>query len=113
MISLTAAYTHELSRKNLLGEKPDAKLLHDLSNDTQVTPQTPPTFYVSWGCGPGVPPENSVAFYLALRKAGVPAEVHIFAKGDHGVGLALGDPALAEWPALLINWLRGLGLLTR
>lgn len=113
VISLTAAYTHELSRKNLLGEKPDAKLLHDLSNDTQVTPQTPPTFMFHGDADLGVPPENSVAFYLALRKAGVPAEVHIFAKGDHGVGLALGDPALAEWPALLINWLRGLGLLTR
>jgi acetyl esterase/lipase len=113
VISLTASYTHELSRKNLLGEKPDAKLLYDLSNDTQVTPQTPPTFLFHGDADIGVSPENSVAFYLALRKAGVPAEMHIFAKGDHGVGLALGDLALAEWPALLINWLRGLGLLTR
>jgi acetyl esterase/lipase len=113
VISLTAPYTHKLSRENLLGEKPDAKLLDDLSNDTQVTLQTPPTFLIHGDADLGVPPENSVAFYLALRKAGVPAEVHIFAKGDHGVGLALGDPALAEWPTLLINWLRGLGLLTR
>ena len=43
-------------------------------------------------------PENSVSFYLALHKAGVPAELHVFEKGPHGVGLDLGDPALAEWP---------------
>ena len=52
-------------------------------------------------------------FYLALHKAGVPAEMHVFEKGPHGVGLALGDPALAEWPVLLSNWLRQRGLLTK
>jgi hypothetical protein len=54
-----------------------------------------------------------VRFYLALRKAKVPAEMHIFENGPHGVGLALGDPALSAWPTLLANWLRGRGLLTR
>jgi dipeptidyl aminopeptidase/acylaminoacyl peptidase len=75
MLILTASFTHELSRKNLLGEKPDAKLLHDLSNDTQVTPQTPPTFLVHGDADTGVSPENSVAFYRALRKAWVSAQV--------------------------------------
>ena len=59
----------------------------------------------------GVPAENSVLFYLALRKAGVPAEMHIFENGPHGVGLALADPALAMWPTLLANWFRERGLL--
>src|SRR5262245_1282505 len=84
VISLTAPYTHKLSRKNLLGEQPDQKLLESLSNETQVTPQTPPTFLFHTDADSGVPPENSVAFYLALRKAQVPAEMHIFAKGEHG-----------------------------
>jgi len=57
--------------------------------------------------------DNSVTFYLALHKADVAAEVHVFEKGPHGVGLALGDPALAEWPVLLANWLRVRGLLTK
>ena len=61
----------------------------------------------------GVPAENSVAFYLALRRAKVPAELHVFAPGPHGVGLALGDPVLGVWPALLASWLRGRGLLAR
>jgi len=113
VISLTASYTHKLSRKNLLGEQPDAKLLDSLSNETQVTPQTPPTFLFHTDADSGVPPENSVAFYLALRRAQVPAEMHIFAKGEHGAGLGFGDPALAEWPGLLAHWMRGLGLLTR
>jgi acetyl esterase/lipase len=52
-----------------------------------------------------------VVFYLALRKAGVPAEMHVFEKGPHGVGLDLDDPVLGQWPTLLANWLRGRGLL--
>ena len=58
------------------------------------------------------PSENSVNFYLALRKAGVPAELHVFEKGPHGVGLDLSDPAVGEWPKLLEEWLRGRGLLS-
>jgi hypothetical protein len=59
-----------------------------------------------------VPVEASITFYQALRKAGVPAEMHIFAKGKHGSGLGLGDAALDLWPMLLEAWLRGRGLLT-
>jgi acetyl esterase/lipase len=99
------------SGKNLLGDNPDPKLLKDLSNELQVTPQTPPTFIYHTSPDATVPVASSVAFYLALRKAGVPAELHIFANGHHGDGLNLGDPANGLWPTLLINWLRGRGLL--
>jgi acetyl esterase/lipase len=113
VVSFTAPYTHHGSVQALLGDSPDPKLLEDLSNESQVTPQTPPTFLFSTSGDNAVPSENSVAFYLALHKAHVPAELHIFQKGPHGVGLALGDPALGEWPTLLIHWLRGLGLLEK
>ena len=113
VISFIAPYTHRGSAQALLGDSPDPRLLENLSNDTQVTAQTPPTFLFSTSEDTGVPPENSVAFYLALHKAHVPAELHIFQHGPHGVGLDLGDPALGEWPKLLINWLRGLGLLEK
>ena len=113
MISFTAPYSHRGSAEELLGDSPDPKLLENLSNDTQVTPQTPPTFLLSTSEDTVVPVENSVAFYLALHKAHVPAELHIFQKGPHGVGLDLGDPALGAWPTLLINWLRGLRLLEK
>jgi acetyl esterase/lipase len=113
VISFTAPYSHRGSAHYLLGDSPDPRLLQDLSNDLQVTPTTPPTFLLSTSEDTVVPSENSVAFYLALHKAHVPAELHIFQKGPHGVGLDLADPSLSEWPKLLINWLRGLGLLEK
>lgn len=113
VISMSAAYTHTGSAKALLGENPDPRLLEELSSELRVTPQTPPTFLFTTSEDTAVPAENSVAFYLALHKAGVPAELHIFEKGPHGVGLAPGDAALGEWPKLVANWLRSRGLLTR
>lgn len=110
VISLSAEYAHGGSRDNLLGEKPKAELVKELSNELQVTAQTPPTFLWSTNTDTAVPPENSVAFYLALRKAGVPAELHIFAEAPHGVGLDLKDPAVGMWGELLTNWLRGRGI---
>ena len=74
-------YAHTGSRKNLLGDNPDPKLVESLSNYKQVTPQTPPTFLMHTDEDKVVPPENSVLFYMALRKAKVPAELHIFEKG--------------------------------
>lgn len=111
VISFTTAYTHKGSLKNLLGDSPDPKLIENLSSELQVTAQTPPTFLFHTNEDKGVPSENSVLFYLALKKNNVPAEMHIFEKGPHGVGLALRDPALGMWPALLSNWLRGRGLI--
>ena len=50
--------------------------------------------------------------YTSLRKARVPVEAHFFARGDHGVGMAQGDPVLGTWPDLMFNWLRSGGFLT-
>ncbi|HET8546819.1 MAG TPA: alpha/beta hydrolase [Bryobacteraceae bacterium] len=105
-------YAHAGSRRNLLGEAPDPKLVESLSNYRQVTAQTPPTFLFHTDADTGVPPENSILFYMALRKAKVPAELHIIEKGRHGVGLAANDPILSMWPNLLANWFKSRGLLT-
>ncbi|HEY3282584.1 MAG TPA: alpha/beta hydrolase [Armatimonadota bacterium] len=113
VISLEQPYTHTGSRDNLLGKEPDPKLLHSLSNETQVTKETPPTFLFHTTADPVVPVENSVAFYLALRKAGVPAEMHLYQEGPHGVGLAQSDPVLSSWPGRLADWLRVRGLLPK
>jgi acetyl esterase/lipase len=104
-------FAHKGSLTNLLGANPDPKLVEDLSNDQRVTPQTPPTFLFHTTTDATVPVENSVRFYMALRKAGVPAELHIFQVGPHGVGLAPTDATLSTWPGLLANWLRDRGLL--
>lgn len=106
VISLNAEFAHKGSGRNLLGENPDPQVLDNLSNDKQVTPETPPTFLFHTNEDTGVPPENSVAFYLALRKAKVPAELHIYQQGPHGVGLAPGNPALNSWKDRLFDWMR-------
>jgi acetyl esterase/lipase len=111
VISFTTPYTHKGSLRALLGDNPDPKLVESLSNELQVTPQTPPTFLFHTTTDTGVPAENSALFYLALRKAGVPAELHIYERGPHGVGLAQTDEALSNWPARLATWLRVRGLL--
>lgn len=87
-----------------------AELHAAYSPDLYVTKNTPPTFIYHTTADQTVPVEQSVRFYQALLKNGVPAEMHIFASGGHGSGLGKGDPALDEWPALLENWLRAQGL---
>jgi acetyl esterase/lipase len=106
VITMKDPFVHKGSRENLLGKNPDPKLIEEMSNETQVTAETPPTFLFHTSDDPGVPAQNSVYFYLALRKAGVPAEMHLFEHGRHGVGLAQTEPALKIWPSLLENWLR-------
>jgi acetyl esterase/lipase len=109
VITFEGAYAHAGSRTNLLGANPDPNLVQLLSNEKQVTPQTPPTFLFHTTDDRVVPVENSVQFYLALRKAGVPAEMHIYLKGIHGVGLAPSDPVLRTWPDRLADWLKAQG----
>src|SRR5262245_64756849 len=93
------------------GEAPVPSLLDELSSERHVTTETPPTFLFHTAEDPGVPVENSLAFFSALRAKGVPAELHVFQKGRHGVGLAADDEALAVWPSLCRAWLSGLGVL--
>jgi acetyl esterase/lipase len=106
VISMTQTWAHPGSKNSLLGDHPSEQLTHDMSLETQVTAQTPPTFIYQTNADTTVPAENSVAYYLALRKAGVPAEMHIFRNGPHGTGLGMTDAALSEWPRLLMNWMR-------
>jgi acetyl esterase/lipase len=111
VMSMIEPFTHKGSRNNLLGPSPDPTLLELMSNERQVTPRTPPTFIFHTDDDQTVPVENSVAFFLALKKAGVPAEMHIYGHGKHGLGLAPTDPVLSTWPARLADWLRVRGLL--
>jgi len=113
VISFIEPWSHQGSKTNLLGEHPDPALARTLSSDTQVTASTPPAFIYHTNADTVVPVENAVAYFLALRKAGVPAEMHVFKDGPHGTGLGMNDPALAEWPRLLANWLRASGFLKR
>lgn len=101
---------HSGSAKSLLGDKPSEELVQRYANDKHVTKETPPTFLVHTSDDP-VKVENSIAFYQALRRSGVPAEMHIFAKGGHGYGIRTDwqgekNPPVSAWPALLDRWIK-------
>ncbi len=111
VISFTEPFTHTGSRRNLLGADADPPLVEKMSNEKQVTPQTPPTFLIATWEDKGVPAENSIYFYLALRQAKVPAEMHIFLKGPHGFGLGQKLEATGVWPKLCEKWMEQSGFL--
>jgi acetyl esterase/lipase len=111
VVTFAESYAHRGSARNLLGADTTAARLADLSAERNVTARTPPTFLLHTNEDTGVPAENSIAFYLALRKAGVPAELHVFERGPHGVGMAGDRPGVGEWPRLLAIWLRERGLI--
>ena len=96
------ANTHAGSKRNLLGENPDPELVKNLSNETQVTSNTPPCFIWHTFEDKGVKVENSLEFAAALRRAGVPFDLHVFQKGPHGMGTANNHP----WTRDCIFWLR-------
>ncbi len=111
VITMDARFAHMGSRRVLLGDSPDSAAVKRMSDEQQVTPETPPAFIVATSDDATVPVENSVAYYRALRAAGVPAELHLFETGKHGFGLAETDPVLSIWPRLCEAWLRHRGLL--
>lgn len=111
VITMTAK-THGGSRKNLIGDNPNEKLVEFYSNEKQVTAKTPPTFLFHTVEDAAVPIENSRLFKAACEKHGVPVELVEYEKGRHGVGLGqkTGLP-LAEWPEKLEGWMKKRGLL--
>jgi acetyl esterase/lipase len=112
VISMADGVTHGGSKKNLLGDKPDAKLVEEFSNEKHVNATTPPTFIFHTDEDKAVKAENPVNFYLALRAAKVPVEMHIYESGPHGLGLG-SDPKWTQkntyaegWPKHLTAWLK-------
>lgn len=112
VIALEGPHGHHKLRDRLLGEDAATEVANRLSCQTQVTAQTPPAFLLQTDADTVVPAEHSVLFYLALRKAKVPAEMHIYRPGPHGVGLTR-HPVTATWPDLAQNWMKDMGWLDR
>jgi acetyl esterase/lipase len=109
VITMEDPYAHKGSRTYLLGDAPTQAEMEAMSPELHVTAQTPPAFLFTTTDDHTVPVLNSVMFYTALVKAGVPAEMHIFQHGAHGSGLAPTNPQLSVWPELLIKWMRERG----
>lgn len=98
-------YAHEGSVKAQLGESPDPKMKEQLSNQKQVTTETPPAFLFHAADDGGVPVQNSLMFANACVEHDVPVELHVFPKGGHGMGMALENPSLSIWSENLMNWM--------
>lgn len=84
-----------------------------LNPDIRVTSRTPPTFLLQAEDDPVDPVENSLVYHAALRKAGVPVELHLFAKGGHAFGLRRTSAPITDWPRLVERWLGEIGVLAR
>ncbi len=105
---------HGGSQRNLIGDPVDPKLAAYYSCELQVPTNAPPTFLVTGANDKTVKAENSVRMYLALKKAGVPAELHIFEDGPHGFGMKDRKlPVTDHWPTLLEAWLRQHGFIAK
>ena len=102
-------FRHEGSMNALLGDKPSQDMIALLSNETQVTADTPPTFLWHTANEPGVLVENSFLFSIALIKNKLSFELHIFPDGPHGIGLAQEHPQVKVWTRLCEEWLKSMG----
>ena len=111
VISFNDSLRHAGSRNNLLGPSPSAEEVRQYSNELQVSAQTPPTFLVHAQDDKTVPVNNSIVFYQACLRHGVPAELHLYPKGGHGFGLN-NKTTKDLWTDRLRNWLDANGWLT-
>lgn len=110
VISFTDSLTHMGSRDNLIGKNPTAEKIKEYSSELQVTGNTPPAFLVHASDDAAVKPQNSIAFYLALIKNHVDAEMHLYESGGHGFGLYLKNKN-EQWMDRCKNWMENHGWL--
>jgi dipeptidyl aminopeptidase/acylaminoacyl peptidase len=108
VITFTDSCTHTGSRDALLGKNPDKNLVAYYSNELQVKKDTPPAFFVHADNDTGVPVENTLLMYKALRANKIPAELHILSEGEHGFGLGTGNDHINSWTNSLKLWLNWL-----
>jgi acetyl esterase/lipase len=105
VISFVDSFSHKGSQEALLGKDPDTNLLNYYSNELQVKDDTPPAFFVHADNDSGVPVENTLLMYKAMREKKIPVELHILSEGEHGFGLGLNNEHVASWTTNLKLWL--------
>ena len=108
VISFTDPSVHKGSSEALLGKNPEKALLINFSNELQVKSDTPPAFICQADDDSGVPTENSLLMYRALKEKKIPAELHILSEGEHGFGLAVNNEHVNSWTNSLRLWLNWL-----
>lgn len=104
-------YRHQGSMNSLLGENPEEGLKKAMSNEQNITANTPPTFLWHTAEDQSVPVENSLLFAGQLSRHKVPFSLHVFPKGRHGLGLGKEQPDVAVWTDLCESWLKEIGFI--
>src|SRR5205823_9003484 len=105
VITMLPPYAHEASREMLLGDNPTLAQRAAHSCERLVARDAPPMFLAAAADDPDVPVENSLEMFAALRRAHVPAEMHVFERGGHGFALGAASQPLSAWPDLLLKWI--------
>jgi acetyl esterase/lipase len=112
VITFLPEFAHGGSRKNLLGPDESDELVNYYSNELMVSPSTPPTFLVHAEDDGGVPVENSINYFLALKQYKIPAELHIYPTGGHGFALkTAGKGSVDTWTIAMENFLKSRNLM--
>ncbi len=111
VVTMEDPYVHKGSRRALLGTEPKPDLVQQMSLEKHARKDMPPMFLVATMADQSVPVENSLNFYKALRDAGVPSELHVYALGAHGGSR---DPQYGTtflWPQRAEEWMRANGFI--
>jgi len=108
VITFKEEWGHMGSRENLIGKTTDWKIIQKFCNELQVTSQTPPAFIALADDDTGVKPRNSIEYYLALKREGIPAELHIFKEGGHGFGMHKTGKPHDQWPLMVVEWMKAM-----
>lgn len=111
VITMEDPAAHAGSRRALLGADPTPENLQLMSLEKQVTAGTPPTLLIHTQADRSVPVDNAILFFQALTRAGVPAELYAFEKGEHGMGMRAGLGTASDWPKRMEEWLKKRDLL--
>lgn len=108
VVTFKEEWGHMGSRENLIGKTNDWKIIERFCNELQVTNQTPPAFIALADDDTAVKPRNSIEYYLALKREGIPAELHIFKEGGHGFGMHKTGKAHDQWPLMVVEWMKAM-----
>ena len=113
-LSLSAAEwdANQGARKVVVRHPATADKHLGLNPEIPVTSQTPPTFLLQAEDDPVDSVDNSLAYYIALKKAGVPVEMHLYAQGGHAFGLRRTKFPITGWPQLAETWLGTIGMIS-
>lgn len=108
VVTFKEEWGHMGSRENLIGKTNDWNVIQQFCNELHVTKDTPPAFLALADDDSAVKPRNSIEYYMALKREGIPAELHIFKEGGHGFGMHKTGKAHDQWPLMVVEWMKAM-----